>query len=286
MIIGCYASSLPFLRGVWNLLTEGGSATGSAVPIAIGAVFCAVLVSYIVGVKREKRLSVYSAFVLFILVCTRIFLSIREPIERVHLAEYALLSMMVFWAMSDGTEGWGLCIWAVVVTMELGLADELIQGILPERIYDFNDVLLNAKAAVVGQGMVAFVLRPWEASGRGLGAGGPRSEGSCAYKLWWAFAIVVLLAALNVYIVERGTPTIAADVLKGTGELRYRDGYRFWNSSVACVNGILSSVSLAILLSARSSTAKGARALRAAVVCGLLSPLILLVGWFSGAHFR
>jgi len=72
-----------------------------------------------------------------------------SPIGRVHLAEYGLLGFLVHHALppSSPRRRWAL---ALVVASLVGLADEAVQHVLPNRVFDWYDVALNCAAALLG----------------------------------------------------------------------------------------------------------------------------------------
>jgi hypothetical protein len=282
-ITGIYLFSLPFMRRAWDLTGGKRPFLANAVPIATGVALLLALLGYLVRNKRESRKAVWFSLAAVCMAYALMFRALPQPIERVHLAQYALLTMLVFWAMATGWAGYGLAVWAALATVEMGFADECFQGLIPSRIYDVNDVLLNAKAALMGQAVIVFVLRPWETHGRRCKAAmDGRAGAPSAVLLWCAFACVLLLMLFNVCILELGTPTITQDALKGAN----RDGFRYFDARAIALNAaVLASASSVIALT-RRNTGGRARALRTAITCGLLSPLVLLGGRLLGLHFR
>ncbi|HRC85997.1 MAG TPA: hypothetical protein PK413_10345 [Thermoanaerobaculia bacterium] len=92
------------------------------------------------------------------------------PEERLHLIEYGGLALLIFGALSErsrarvgaGGRPWPLRLRALVallLTSLLGFGDELIQGLLPSRVYDLRDVAFNAAAAALA--LAAAGLLEW-----------------------------------------------------------------------------------------------------------------------------
>jgi len=102
LIVGGYAASLPFLRSVWDLFTLRFGIPGRYFSSLITAALLSALVWYLAAVKAEKRAWTYVALALISVPAWWIFRAQSQPVVRLHLAEYVLLGMMVFWAMSDG----------------------------------------------------------------------------------------------------------------------------------------------------------------------------------------
>ncbi|MDL1958603.1 MAG: VanZ family protein [Deltaproteobacteria bacterium] len=77
-------------------------------------------------------------------------LLVNFPEERIHLVEYGLIGLMLGWALagiSRWPEWWPL---GVVLVWMVGLGDELIQAVLPNRVYDVRDIVLNGLAGMAG----------------------------------------------------------------------------------------------------------------------------------------
>lgn len=78
---------------------------------------------------------------------------IERPEERLHLVEYGAITALVFaamWARFQPRRRLGLAfIVAVVVGSALGWLDEGVQYLLPDRVYELRDVMLNVEAAVL-----------------------------------------------------------------------------------------------------------------------------------------
>ena len=77
-------------------------------------------------------------------------LLVNFPEERIHLVEYGLIGLMLGWALagiSRWPEWWPL---GVALVWMVGLGDELIQAVLPNRVYDVRDIVLNGLAGMAG----------------------------------------------------------------------------------------------------------------------------------------
>lgn len=81
------------------------------------------------------------------------WIRIRSWEERTHLFEYGLVAVLIFQALNERrSQGRRVPVpagLAVVVTTLLGLLDEGIQAMLPDRIYDMRDVGFNALAGLM-----------------------------------------------------------------------------------------------------------------------------------------
>lgn len=281
IVAACYSAALPFLRGGWDCLrARGGDSFAGALPFAAVAALAAALLWYLAARKRESRIAVYLLLAVLCAAALALFRSSPEPIARIHIAQYAFLGFLVFWAMDGPREGWACCLWAFLAGSALGLADETLQGVLPSRIYDLRDVALNIRSVLLGQAAILFVLRPWE---RGGDAPPRRGERRRLALPACAFSLAVLLCLLNIALVEMGTPTRAGWEGAVAGG---RDGLRHFGPAAFAANMLGIAAAGAMLIAARGPLRGAARALRTVAVCGLLPPLILLAGALLSLRFR
>lgn len=83
--------------------------------------------------------------------------------ERTHLFEYGLLAVLVHQALLErrrnGTRVPVPALFAVLTTSLVGVLDEGIQGLIPNRVFDLRDVGINALAGVMA--VAASVAIAW-----------------------------------------------------------------------------------------------------------------------------
>jgi len=86
-------------------------------------------------------------------VIAALLLGLSVPEERVHFLQYAVMALLARNAVGVGrtgragmTQALG---WAALLSSALGVADEVMQGILPSRVFDMRDVAMNVGAVVV-----------------------------------------------------------------------------------------------------------------------------------------
>ncbi|MDA0747437.1 MAG: VanZ family protein [bacterium] len=80
----------------------------------------------------------------------------RSPAERLHLAEYGLLSFLVFRALRIDMPKGAAYLWGVLIAACVGGVDEGIQWVLPSRVFEWKDVGLNLLSSALGMAMVAI----------------------------------------------------------------------------------------------------------------------------------
>ena len=82
-----------------------------------------------------------------------LLLRMAVPEERSHLIEYSVLAVFVHEALkergSNGAKVWQPAWLAILITVGIGLLDEIIQLFVPGRVLDPMDMLFNSGAAIM-----------------------------------------------------------------------------------------------------------------------------------------
>jgi hypothetical protein len=85
-----------------------------------------------------------------------------SPIGRVHIPEYALLSLLTVRACGDRAEA---VLLGGATAAAIGIAEENLQRFVPGRVFDWTDVLVNVSGALLGAAALAW----WRWTGGGEG---------------------------------------------------------------------------------------------------------------------
>ncbi len=83
-----------------------------------------------------------------------------NPEEALHLIEYGVLSLLLFRAFSRRYPDRGAYVVSFLLGALLGIVDEVIQWLTPERFFDFRDVAINVLAVLAIQVGLAAGLAP------------------------------------------------------------------------------------------------------------------------------
>jgi len=148
---------------VWRALAAG-PAGGRAWLVPVGA-FAVMAVA--IGLwaarrtKQGKKTRFWALAAALIIASGALFLSDPAfPAKRVHVPEYLVLALILRKAASYHVEGRGLLVYTVLLALLLGMHDELIQGLHPDRTYGVMDMVVNGAAglagALVGHGLGLF----------------------------------------------------------------------------------------------------------------------------------
>ncbi len=90
------------------------------------------------------------------------------PEERSHLIEYSVLALLIHEALIERSQNGRFVpsppLLAILITSLLGTLDELIQLLLPNRIFDPRDILFNILAAIMaisGRTLLTWARKRW-----------------------------------------------------------------------------------------------------------------------------
>jgi len=119
----------------------------------IWGIFALVFVWIIYFILCHVRFRRASSYLLFfaIAACYAVALFwLKIPEERIHLIQYGVLACLVIRALKLDLPPLAAYAGAFVLTALLGLGDEGIQHILPNRYFEWKDVYLNAVSGALG----------------------------------------------------------------------------------------------------------------------------------------
>ena len=147
---------LPIFPNLWGPVSKQFPALTGGITYA----FLALLAILITGVLCWKRRGP-GFYVWTIAVCLGygfLILHIcKYPAERFHLLEYGVLVILVYRAFAPRVKTARIYLFVILYTFAVGLADELIQALLPNRVYDTRDIAINWAASLLATGLIAGV---------------------------------------------------------------------------------------------------------------------------------
>ena len=154
---GLIYSTLYIMRPVCEFLKQY---TRFSFCINAGMAFFAVFIVLIF--VRKKYIRKMSTYFLLFLVMAGYFLGmtlLSIPEERLHFIEYGVLAFLIYRALIPDFKN-GLSYFAAfVITSFVGLGDEGIQYLLPNRYYQLKDVCLNSAGAALGLAFIYVIYR-------------------------------------------------------------------------------------------------------------------------------
>ena len=99
----------------------------------------------------------YLALLLIGLVLAFCLQHLTIPAKRFHFLQYAPLTVLVFDAISLRCRTADKYVWTMAVVALIGLGDETIQFILPDRYFGVLDLVINAAAGLLTLVFIGFV---------------------------------------------------------------------------------------------------------------------------------
>ena len=82
------------------------------------------------------------------------------PEEAIHVAEYGVIGILVYRALSHRTRDFSIYVMAALIVGMIGVLDEYIQWVAPSRVFDLRDIRTNFLAGSLGQLAIVAGLRP------------------------------------------------------------------------------------------------------------------------------
>jgi len=156
-------STISIMPEVWKVLE--GYTQGSIRYLGIVAV---LLVAGIIagGVWRRLKYRRWEPYIALLLIGP-IYAYLLDryavfPSERLHLVEYGFMGVVLFRALRIDFSHRTAYIASFVATVLIGLGDECIQWVLPQRFFELKDVQLNALSGGLGLLILRFVVQPVE----------------------------------------------------------------------------------------------------------------------------
>ena len=104
---------------------------------------------------------VWGVYLSFALICLGVAFSLQIltiPAKRFHFFQYAPLTVLVFDALRFTIRDRFLYIWTLALVALIGLGDETLQWMLPNRYFGIVDLVVNTVAGLFALAFIGFVL--------------------------------------------------------------------------------------------------------------------------------
>lgn len=144
--VGAVLCTVPFARDV--VLTLRNSSLLDAMVTGAYAAATAAVAYHVFFDLRHADWVAFLSVAGFIVIVALLLLGLSVPEERVHFLQYGLMALLARRALEGtsperGRAAYGI-VGAAVLSSALGLLDEILQGSLPSRVFDWRDVGMNA----------------------------------------------------------------------------------------------------------------------------------------------
>ncbi len=166
----------PYLPQLIRVASSKWSSSGVSrfvlgVEIGSAVLILSIAIVFIVRKKRKSAFFLISAAGIFLLSFC-IYQLIPNPYEFTHLPEYAVLSMLLYWALNNPTKYReeikesikprifkNTYFQSAAITGMVGSADEIYQFYLPNRAYTWYDIFLNILGGILGLLIIRGIKR-------------------------------------------------------------------------------------------------------------------------------
>jgi len=171
--------SLPLTPILWGQAVEKFgdrvNAVGYVVLLSLAGGF------FVSMVRRRRELGILRFFLLAGLVviygCLLKY-QCRFPAERLHLMEYGLLAYLSYSALRLHVPRMPAYVLGFLISSAFGFLDEVIQYVLPNRVFEYRDVMTNVIASGLGLLVAGLCLRADLNDERSSGGKGCPRDGS------------------------------------------------------------------------------------------------------------
>lgn len=166
LIIVCYILIIYFTLGsapaIWNNLNTLLQGKGVFAQYIIYSSVGIIIFIYILFIKKERAISRYFLFLLFIGISFIMIRLEKNPGEKIHLAEYGLLGVLLYNALKIDFDRFNpkLYLYGSLICFLAGAFDEIIQGLLPNRYFTWHDIFVNCLSGIIALLLIRFnILR-------------------------------------------------------------------------------------------------------------------------------
>ena len=146
---------------IWNALDALFGGLGIIFAVYLPAVLAGIaLLAYMFFKKEERRADSYFILLVFVAVFFELTLLAVRPEEKIHLLEYGVLGVLLYNALKIDMDRLDPMLYIAGATFcfGAGLIDEVIQLYLPNRVFDWKDVVINFISGVMGLLIIRVIV--------------------------------------------------------------------------------------------------------------------------------
>lgn len=154
-----FASTL-FSAEIWDTFNASVGGKGVYLVYAVALVIAAAILTCMILSKKRKTVGQYILFFVFINMYYLLNKLAVFHVDKIHLIEYSLLSFLVYAVLKNRVSPYKLKFYVVgaAICGFVGVIDEVFQWFIPDRVFDWNDILLNFASAVVMFLIIRFIF--------------------------------------------------------------------------------------------------------------------------------
>ncbi|HNR13586.1 MAG TPA: VanZ family protein [Thermodesulfobacteriota bacterium] len=152
---------VPFALTLWTWLYQRFGLLFLYLIPGIGLMLFILLCSLILSGEKTRRMHKLTLLTAIFAGYGFLFhFFIQAPLEHFHLLEYGLLSYILYQPLSANSSCERILVRVILLLMIVGVADEIIQWILPYRCFDMRDIFLNSVSGILGFFLTCLVDQP------------------------------------------------------------------------------------------------------------------------------
>ncbi len=161
-MIACYVtfiySTLYIMRPILNFLKM---TLNGYLNLSVGVMFLIILslvLAHIISNHERYCVSQYLWFSFICCIYGLVIYILELPEEQVHFIEYGILSALIYLALTHDINNKSIYFLSSLIVFVFGAIDEVIQWVLPNRIFDIRDIVINGIAGILVQLLIAMVI--------------------------------------------------------------------------------------------------------------------------------
>ena len=162
--VALYTAALPYVIFVF-LAMQRHLPAKFAVNVPLFILILLALIYMFMGIKKNRI--AYCAIVLAVSTVINFLIMTFEnnTNKYIHIPEYVLMSWILYQALVVDYKGSGILLLVFLCGAMLGVVDEIMQGIHPQRTYGWKDMIIDTAASLIGilslMGLKRPVKRKW-----------------------------------------------------------------------------------------------------------------------------
>ena len=139
--------TLGLVRSITNYLRDTGVLRVSV--LAAFVIAGSAMLWLIFRDRRNRNRQVVGMLALTLAAYAAVILPMESAEEKIHFIEYGIVALLADASAPAGWSGKKRFFLCALFVLAAGWIDELIQALLPNRVYDLRDVAFNATAGVI-----------------------------------------------------------------------------------------------------------------------------------------
>lgn len=154
-------ATLPIAPVLWRIFARRAGDQAEVVVLggllltAVGVLWFALRNSGPIGIGRITALAAVGVAYAAIIATVEL-----TPAEKLHFLYYGFLAILVYRALGLDLGGGRLVLTTVIVVAVIGYGDEVLQGMIPRRHFEWKDVALNAVSGLLATALILIFKQP------------------------------------------------------------------------------------------------------------------------------